>query len=323
MIFLFTLAVKVAIIHFAEVRRLLFARLNKKVDAHALLNVKHILVGRTVGARFFFLVVAVQVKRVNSVEGGKQAPPHATKRGVVEKTVRIYIAHHSTFVAFDIVLRQTYKLHIVVVYPFRVAFLQCCLSARLFLVVVHQPHYPLATVLAFARVRRIAYHHHHRAVALNAVCGPSLVAEPLRPQCARVGMTFLERVGEIYFQASFVFGMVETSLLKQHVELKVSHRIACHKEFETVQSRKQMLVYISLPHALHAAKPAVYEAHHLGKEGACAGGRVENLHPVHLLLYGGRCLPPRLAATICLLVHHVVHDFRVVGQPIGKPEVAL
>ena len=74
---------------------------------------------------------------------------------------------------------HAYELHVVVIEPFGVALVQFGFPSRLLLVRLHQVHYPLSLVLAFTVVRRVAYHHHHRRVALYAVGGVGLVAEPL------------------------------------------------------------------------------------------------------------------------------------------------
>ena len=58
--------------NFAEFTFLFLSRFNKNIYRNSLHNIENILVGRTVGADFFFLGVAVKVENINLVETFKQ-----------------------------------------------------------------------------------------------------------------------------------------------------------------------------------------------------------------------------------------------------------
>ena len=101
---------------------------------------------------------------------------------------------------FDIVLGQANELHIVIIQPLGVTFVQRLLPTRFFFIVLHQRHDPLSFVLAFSAIRRITYDSHHRTVALNHICFCGLTAEPLSKKGARFVIALFEGVGQIDMQ---------------------------------------------------------------------------------------------------------------------------
>ena len=115
--------------------------------------------------------------------------------------MRIDEADNTLTFLFDIVLGQTNELHIVIIQPLGVAFVQRQLSTWLFLVVLHQLHNPFAFVLAFTAIGRITYDNHHRAVALDHVGLIGLAAKPLGKEGAWLVVALFEGVGQIDMQA--------------------------------------------------------------------------------------------------------------------------
>lgn len=64
-----TIAIKIIMQYFSQFSFFLFAGFNKEVDAHSLLNIEDVFVGRTIRASLLFLLVTVEIKNVDSVKG--------------------------------------------------------------------------------------------------------------------------------------------------------------------------------------------------------------------------------------------------------------
>ena len=166
-------------------------------------------------------------------------------------------ANNSLSIPFNIVLCHTNELHIVVVQPFGIPFVQGLLASRLFLVTLHQRQNPFPLVLAFSTIRRISNHHHYRAVAFDNVRLSCLAAEPLSEERTRLVVALFERVGQVDAQA-FVRLVLIACFREQHVKLYMGDGIGGHQNLETIQARQQMLLYILLPYALVVAITVVY-----------------------------------------------------------------
>ena len=139
----------------------------------------------------------MKVQRPYFVKGLHEVPTHATERGIVEEPVRRDVGDHALAVLFHVVFGEADELHVVVVEPLRVTFLQPFLSAWFDLVVLHEPHDPLALVLALARIRRIANHDHDGGVAFHLVCALLLGGEGGGEETAgQLLVPVRERVGE-------------------------------------------------------------------------------------------------------------------------------
>ena len=101
---------------------------------------------------------------------------------------------------FDIMLGQTNELHIVIIQPFGITFVQGMLPTWFFFIILHQRHNPLAFVLAFSTVRRITYNNHHRAVTLDSIGLCGFATKPTCKEGAGLIVAFFKRIGQVNFQ---------------------------------------------------------------------------------------------------------------------------
>ena len=99
-------------------------RFHEQADRHSLLDVEHVLVLAAVRGALLLLGVAVQVEQEHAGEGLDQALAHAAKGRVVQVAVIGDEAEHASTGAVDRPLREAEKLHVVVVQPLGVAFVQ-------------------------------------------------------------------------------------------------------------------------------------------------------------------------------------------------------
>ncbi len=139
----------------------------------------------------------MQVDGDNLIVSFQQIPAHSTKCWVIQKSVCIDKSQYPFTILLDEMLAISYKLHIVIIYPFRIPLLKLLLSTRLLFIILHQLHYPFALVGAFTAVRRIPHHHHHRCIPLDMVGFISLTAEPAGKKSAGILVMFLQRVGQV------------------------------------------------------------------------------------------------------------------------------
>ena len=118
-VLLLSLAPQVGVMH------LLFGcvgMLDEQADGHALLDIKHVLVGRAVGGGFLFLGVAVQVENVDFVKRRQQALAHTAKGGVVQVGVVGNHRHHALAVLGHLPLGKAQELDVVVLQPLGISF---------------------------------------------------------------------------------------------------------------------------------------------------------------------------------------------------------
>ena len=155
--------------HLAQFMRFFPAGFDENIDGHALLNIKNIFIRRAIGTCLFFLTVAVQIYRINRIVSFQQMPAHASERRIIQKAVRIDKRYNAFAVFLDKILSVTQKFDIIIVNPFEILFAQFFLAARFFLIIVHQACNPIAFVRAFAAIRRISNHHHHRRLAFDVI----------------------------------------------------------------------------------------------------------------------------------------------------------
>ena len=115
---------------------------------------------------------------------------------------------------------------------------------------------------------------------------------------------------------------VVTGLPQHQIQFQVGHGIAGHEQLKAIEARDQVLFHILRPEPFLPLEFRMYLPHHFGQEGAGAGGRIEHLHAVYLLLHE-HLLHLRIA--VLALGHRLALDAHLggVGQPIGQPELGL
>jgi len=144
-------------------------------DRHALLDVEYIFVLAAVQCPLLLLATAMQVVQINRIETFQQRLAHVHERGIVEIAMVRDECENPVASLLDTPLREADELHVVVGQPLR---LRGLLQLGALFVLVHQVFDPFALVGRMARIRRVAQHHHHRYVALDARGGLRFVTCP-------------------------------------------------------------------------------------------------------------------------------------------------
>ena len=315
--------VKVVIVDLGACVFFLFAGgFDKEVDAHAFGDVEDVFVFAAIGGGFFLFAVAVQVEDVDVVVGLHQVVAHAAMDKAVEIAVGVDKGEDAAAVFGDVVLGGADEFDVVVVEPFAVALFEPAAAVGLLFVVFHQFHYPCAFVLAFAVIRGIAKHDHDGGVAFDGVGFVGFGGEPLGKQGVGVGMVFFEGVGKEHIKAAGLFRLPESGFLKYQIKFEVGDGVAGHHELEAVEAGDEVLLGVALPQPLLGGIALVDVADDFGKEGAGAGGGVEDLQAVDFFV-GADGFAPAAFGLFGGGNLHFDGGFAVVAQPLGDVQMGF